>query len=170
MRITYHLTEEDYLHFNLFHLKNSKAGRHALAIQRYLTPIMFIAIAFLFSSINDIPILFMLIPFAIMAIIWFLFYPKYFYHTVKKNAKKMLKEGKNDGIVGKHEMTLSEEGISDHHSTGETKVNWSGIQEFKEDSDYIYLYNSSVSSYIIPKRDLEEQEEFKAFIDENMTK
>ncbi|WP_226668181.1 hypothetical protein [Metabacillus litoralis] len=59
MELKYNLTEEDYLHFNLFHIKNSKAGQNSLIIQRYSTPIMFIGMSFLFSTILDIPFLVM---------------------------------------------------------------------------------------------------------------
>lgn len=61
-------------------------------------------------------------------------------------------------------MIISEEGIVDENSTGETKVLWSGIQAMKEDDLYLYLYNSAVSAYILPKRDLHQLEEIKTFI------
>lgn len=61
-------------------------------------------------------------------------------------------------------MTLSEEGIVDTTPKKETKVTWSGIQMIKEDEHSIYLYNSSVSAYILPKKDLHNVEETKALI------
>ena len=36
----------------------------------------------------------------------------------------MIKEGKNDGLLGEHHMILSEEGIIEFTVNGETKVNW----------------------------------------------
>ena len=57
----------------------------------------------------------------------------------------MIKEGKNDGLLGEHCMIFSEEGIVDSTTTSETKVTWSGIKNIKEDTHNIYLYNSSVS-------------------------
>ena len=35
MEIHYNLTEEDYINFNLYHIKNSKAGKRALVLQRF---------------------------------------------------------------------------------------------------------------------------------------
>ena len=61
-------------------------------------------------------------------------------------------------------MMLTEDGLSDLNQKGETKVNWSGIEVFKEDNDYFYLYNSSVSSYILPKRALSDEQEFRKYV------
>ncbi|WP_226668184.1 YcxB family protein [Metabacillus litoralis] len=76
-----------------------------------------------------------------------------------------MKEGKNEGLLGDHVMLLSDEEIVDITSTGETKVKWVGIKSFKEDSSYFYLYNSSVSSYIIPKRNLPNEKAFRTLVD-----
>ena len=37
MEINYNLTEEDYLNFNMFHVKNSKAVKRTLNMQRFIT-------------------------------------------------------------------------------------------------------------------------------------
>ncbi len=164
MKIEYTLLEEDYIHFNLYHIKNSSTGRKALMIQKFLSPVMFVFIAYIFSSMTETPFIFMFIPMFILSILWLIFYPKYFYNSIKRQSKKMIKEGKSDGLLGKHTMTLTEEGIYDQNGKGETKVNWSGIQFMKEDDDFFYLYNSSVSSYILPKRALTDEEEFRKFV------
>ncbi|MGG3806357.1 YcxB family protein [Metabacillus fastidiosus] len=61
-------------------------------------------------------------------------------------------------------MIMTEEEIVDSTANSETKVTWSGIEMFKEDDDYFYLYNSSVSAYILPKRALKDVEEIKNYI------
>ncbi|AXI10808.1 hypothetical protein CUC15_18475 [Oceanobacillus zhaokaii] len=164
MEINYNLTEEDYLNFNLFHMKNSKSVMNSLKMQRFLTPIFFILISYLFSQLGDTPFLFAFIPFLIISIIWIVFYPRFFYKTVIRNVKKMIREGRNGGLIGKHRMIITEDGITETTSTDETKVNWSGIQAFKEDNDYFYLYNSSVSAYILPKRELKNADEVKDYL------
>jgi hypothetical protein len=164
MEIQYNLTEEDYIHFNLYHVKNSKTGKQALTWQRFLSPLFFIIIAYIYSAISDMPFLPLFITFFIMGILWIVFYPKYFYNLITRNAKKMIKEGKNEGLLGEHCMKMTEEGIVDTSSQRETKVTWSGITGFKEDDGYFYLYNSSVSAYILPKREINHVNEVKNFI------
>lgn len=169
MEFKYDLTEEDYIHFNLFHLKNSETANRALTIQRWIGPIIFIISVFVLSKISDLPFLVLFITFLIMSILWIFFYPKYFYNHVIRHVKKMINEGKNSSLLGEHKMTLTEEGIIDITTNGETKVNWSGIETYKEDNDYFYLYNSSVSAYILPKRKIP-NEEIKHFLTSKMNK
>lgn len=163
MKINYELTEEDYLHFNLFHVKQSKTATNSLNLQRFLTPVFFIIVAFIFSKMGDMPFVFPLIVFGMISVLWVIYYPKYFYSHVMRQSKKMLKEGKNDGLLGQQQMTLSEEGIVYLTSNGESQVKWSGIKKIVEDSDFFYLYNSSVSAYILPKRALSNVEEAKRY-------
>lgn len=164
MEIKYNLTEEDYVNFNMFHVKNSKVVNRALNMQRFLTPIIFIIASIVFSKVGGMPFPGVFITFLVVSIVWMIFYPKYFYSHIIRNTKKMIKEGKNDGLLGEHQMILSEEGIIDSTSNGETKVSWSGIQTLSEDNYNIYLYNSSVSAYILPKRELDDVEKLKTFL------
>ena len=164
MEIHYHLTEDDYLNFNLFHVKNSKTAIRSLNIQRYLLPIIFIIAAYLASKYGNMPFLTAFIIYFIVAVLWIIFYPRYFYRHIGRMTRRMMKEGKNDGMLGDHVMKLTEEGIVDSSANGETKVNWAGIIEMKEDDDNIYLYNSGVSAYILPKRELVDVAEVRSFL------
>ena len=162
MEINYHLTEEDYLNFNMFHIKNSKTAIRSLQMQRIIGPLIFLISSYVFSRIGDVPFVGLFITFSILSILWFIFYPKYFYNHVIRHVKKMIKEGKNDGLLGDHRMLITDEGIVDSTTNGETKVTWSGIKEFKEDENNLYLYNSSVSAYILPKRELNNVDDVKS--------
>jgi hypothetical protein len=61
-------------------------------------------------------------------------------------------------------MILSEDGIVDSNPNGEAKVNWSGIIKLQEDESNLYIYNSAVSAYIIPKRELNVVEDVREYI------
>lgn len=154
IEIYYNLTEEDYINFNLYHIKNSETGKRALALQRFLTPLFFIIISYIYSLISEMPFLPLFITFLVTSILWVIFYPKYFYGLIVRNAKKMIKEGKNDGLLGNHQLKLTEEGLVDTSLNKETKVTWPGITSIRENDGYFFLYNSSVSAYILPKREL----------------
>lgn len=164
MEINYKLTEEDYIHFNLYHIKNSETGKKALALQRFITPLFFIIISYIYSLISDMAFLPLFITFFVMSILWVIFYPKYFYSLIARNAKKMIKEGKNDGLIGNHQLKLAEEGLVDTSLNKETKVTWLGITSFQEDDGYFFLYNSSVSSYILPKREIDDVDEMRQYV------
>lgn len=164
MEIKYTLTEEDYINFNLFHLKNSKTAMNALKIQRLLIPILYLIVGFILAKVSEGPLFLWLSIFLLLGIAWYFFYPKYFYHSVMRRVRKMLKEGKNEGLLGEHLMTVSEEGIHDISSSGETSVKWPSIENFTEDEHNLYFYNTSLSAYIIPKRELQNVEGFQQFV------
>ena len=164
MNIHYELTEEDYINFNLYHIKHSKMGKRSLLLQRIVSPLMFIIVAYLYAMIGNLPFLPLFITFGIVSIIWIIYYPKYFYGLIARNAKKMIKEGKNDDLLGNHQLILTEEGLVDTTANKETKVTWSGITIIQEDDGYIFLYNSSVSAYILPKRELDHVDEVRQYI------
>lgn len=165
MKIDYDLTEEDYLNFNMYHVKNSKTAMKSLKLQRFLGPIFFIVFAYIFSVIAETEILGLFIVFLIIGVLWFAFYPKYFYSHVKRQTKKMIQEGENEGLLGEHHLLMTDEGITETTSTSETKVGWESLKEFKEDDDNFYLYNSSLSAIILPKRDVANEEEVRTYID-----
>ena len=164
MEITYYLTEKDYINFNLYHVKNSETGKKALNMQRFLSPVIFIISAYVISIFSEMSFLPLLITFLITSIIWVIYYPKYFYGLITRNVKKMIKEGKNDGLLGDHHLVMTDEGIVDTSSNRETKVSWPGIVNFKEDNENLYLYNSAVSAYILPKRELDYVDDVRNFI------
>lgn len=164
MQIKYHLTEEDYINFNLFHMKNSKTAMKALKVQRFLIPIVYMVVAYVFASVLDGSYILSFSIFGIMGILWIIFYPKYHYNFVLRQVRKMITEGKNEGLLGDHLMTISEEGVHDENPKGETKVSWSGIQDLKENEHYLYLYNSAVSAYILPKREVRDIEELRTVL------
>jgi small-conductance mechanosensitive channel len=164
MEINFNLTEEDYIHFNLYHIKNSKSAIRSLNVQRFLTPVFFILLSYILSLAGDTPFIELFIAFFITSILWILFYPKYFYSSITRRIKKMFREGKNGDLLGKHVLSMTDEGLVESRSNGQTKLNWSGIISLKEDKQYFYLYNSSVSALILPKRELANEEEVRNFL------
>lgn len=164
MEIYYTLTEDDYMNFNLYHVRNSSTAKKALKMQRLMGPFLYLFFTILVYLYLDIPLPVLVIMFLALSSLWFFLYPRYFYNHILRSTKKMIKEGTNDGLLGEHHMIVSDEGITDFSTNRETKVQWSGIQLFKEDDENLYLYNSSVSAYILPKRDLKKTDVVRDYI------
>ncbi len=164
MEITYEVTEEAYIEFNVYHAKNSKTIKKAITMQRVLVPILYLVMAIVISFLLDIPVLSMVIPFLLISLLWIVFYPKYFYRHIQKSAKKMLREGKNEGVLGVHTMIFTEEGLREMSAMGEKCVSWVGIEHIGEDITNLYLYNSSLSAFIVPKNSLSEVDKVRQFL------
>lgn len=78
MEIKYNLSEDDYIHFNIYHIKNSETAMKMLNLQRYLTPVFFILVSILLSKISEIPFLLSFSVFSVIGVLWFIYYPKYY--------------------------------------------------------------------------------------------
>ncbi|WP_075618288.1 YcxB family protein [Paenisporosarcina indica] len=164
MEISYNLTEDDYISFNLYHMNNSKTGIRALRIQRFLLPVFIIALSYFMTLILDTSLSAMLVTSLLFSIVWIIFYPKYFTRTIAKNVKKMLKEGDNKGILGDQHMSIKEDGIVVTTKFGETKVSWEGLKTLKEDDNNFYLYVGAMNAYLIPKRQIAVSNELRTYI------
>lgn len=164
MEFNYNLTEKAYLEFNEYYAKNSKTVKKSLTIQRITVPIVYLLLAFFLSFILDIPLPFLLIPLLIFGILWAIFYPAYFYRLIRRNAQKMVREGKGEGILGDHTMIFTEEGLREISSTGEKSQSWSGIEKIGEDPSYFYLFNSGMSAYIVSKQNMADVEGVRNFL------
>lgn len=164
MKINYDLIQEDYLNFNVFHAKNSEAVQGNLKIQRYITPVIFLIIPFFLKNRVDPPFWYWMIWFSITYILWVIFYPRHYYWIIKRSVKKMLKEGKNKGMLGSKTIELNEDNIISAGENSESNVKWSTVERYKETKDYIYIYISAVEAYIVPKRAFKDEKEKEEFI------
>lgn len=169
MELNYKLTEEDYVDFNLFHAKNSPAVQKQVTMQRIFVPLLYIVLAFLAFTYLDMPSFLVLsVMFFIMGILWAIFYPAYFYRLIKRNAAKMMREGKNEAVLGAHKMIFTEDGLREVSPKGEMSISWSGIETFGEGESGFYLYNSGMSALIIPKKELGNSAEVSSFLKEKI--
>ncbi|MGE8082038.1 YcxB family protein [Peribacillus loiseleuriae] len=168
MELKYEMTKDDHLAFNLHYVKHSKTIKQSLFMQRFLVPIIFLILPFvLFWMIGEFLIGFF-ITFALISIVWIVFYPKYFYGHIIRNVKKVLNEGSNDNLLGQHVFISTEDGFIEKSRVGETKIGWSSIERIEENEDYFFLFISTMNAYIVPKRsfpDKASQEDFKKMID-----
>ena len=166
MQLDFELTEEDYINYNLYHVKKSPSIKRSILFQRIFGPIVFMIAPFIAVKVSEPPLLFWLFMFGITSIIWITFYPKYANWEIKTRAKKMLQEGNNENMFDKRSLILTEEGIKETSSIANSKINWDKIISLDETDDYIYIYISSISAYIIPKRVFKDKTEQKLFIGE----
>ena len=149
---SYELKEQQYVAFNLYHSKHSQTVKRSLAIQRFVVPIVYLMMPFVMGPIFDWSIWGLMIPFVMFAILWIVFFPPYFYWNIKRISRKMIREGKNEGLLGVHKLLIDSQGIREVTKNGEAQVHWSGIEKYGEDADNLYLYNSAMSALIVPKQ------------------
>ena len=167
MKIKYNLTENDYINFNICHMRNSKALRKTIMINRFLVPLIFLLMPFILYNISDIPFSYWAITFILIYILWVSLYEKYVYRINRKRIKRMLEEKSNNGLIGERILEIDEENIKITNNSGESKFSIKTIKDIIEDKEYIFIYINSVAAIIIPLevfKDKEDKERFKKLL------
>ena len=166
MQIKFDFTEKDYIEFTLFHVKHSEHFKKQILIQRLVLPFVPILASIIYIYFNGMNDILLLIVFGIFAILILLFYPKYFYRFVLKNAKKMINE-KDNNILGERTIEFKDEYMITKTRYEQSTMNYDALIELSYSDSAFYLFNSPVSAVVIPFRAFENEEkkqEFMSFI------
>lgn len=159
MKFTFNLTEQDYLDFNMFTVKNypfyikrKKLFRIIFAVIPFGTALVFWLLEGAKRNRVDfiVGILVTMVPLSIL--FWFGF-PKYFDATVLRNAKKVLsfKGGKNN-ILGERSLFFEEGAIRTVTEYEESLIQYRAITEIKQSEKAVYLYTAPMMALILPLR------------------
>jgi len=163
MKIEYELNKQDYIDLNIYHAKNSKVTKKALLIQRFLVPVIYLIIPFVLAPVTDIPLWYWFTAFAVVAVLWIAFYPRYSMRFAVRRISKLVDEGNNKDIFGKHSITVDENGIVGETVHGESKISWNGIERIVSEKEHFFIYINSVSAFVIPKRYFESEKAMDEF-------
>jgi len=166
MEIEFELFEKDYINFNIDHTNKSPSLKRSLLVQRILGPVIFLIAPFIIIRFSEIPMWYWITIFSITSVIWLVFYPKYFNWEMKRKIEKMLKEGSNESLFQKRKIIITDTEMVQKSPTGEIITKWNEVNRVDETNEYIYIYNSSISAYIIPKRAFENENAIKVFLAE----
>lgn len=162
MRIEYFIELDDLMQFNRFHMKSSKVMRRV-----YLC-LYFIPIAFSFFDYMNKPYYYLstrVMGFLLFSTLWLLncFFWKWFFSSIV--MKRILKEGRNRSVLGRHEIVLEESKLIERTSLNKMHNAWSGIERVLENDRHIFIYLSGSQAHVIPKRAFESQEEARTFFE-----
>ena len=82
----------------------------------------------------------------------FLLYKHYFKYRNKKHIKSLYVNDSYKGILGPHEMTISDDYLTEKTTDNESKIHWNSIDRIETMSDYTFVFTDEVSAYIIPHK------------------
>lgn len=168
MRITYELTSKDIEKFNLFHIYNSPKMKRTIMWQRSIMPLVFLFVAFSLSRTAEIHAFYLYALGIIAALLWFMYYPKYFKNIIRRQVSKAVQGDKVKTETGHHELMMTERNYT-YAKPGALKTEtWKKVERFEEDEEMFYIYNTSFSAIIVPKRAVEDPTEVRAFINERL--
>ena len=75
----------------------------------------------------------------------------------------MGEEKPDRGLLGRHRLVLSDEGLAESTTVGESRTSWAGVDRVEQNPDYIYIYTSLVGAHVIPKRAFSDGQEAERF-------
>ena len=169
MKFTFELTEQDYLDFNMFTVKNYKFYQKQLRLFRILftmVPYGIVIVDYLLTGTRgtDFMVGFLVAMIPLSVLFWFGF-PKLYDALTLKNAKKILfKEGKNN-IFGERSLFFENDKIRTVTKLEESSILYEAITQIKQSEQAIYLYTSPAMALILPCRVFANEAEKQACLD-----
>ncbi len=148
MKIKLEVTLDDLVAFNDFHLEHSAITNHNKILRYVLTTFLIInaLIAIVRGQIITTIVFILLAAFVIF------FWKKVFKYFVSRQVKAMYKEGRNQGTIGFHTLTIGDNEIVQENDSGSYMTKWNYVEKILKTERFILVYNSAVSAYIIPRR------------------
>jgi hypothetical protein len=167
--VTYTLTMEDLVTFNLFNFRHSptirKIQRRALISWPLTT----------FLCVLGVLLLTRLLPFwpalctAFACTVWtagcMVYYQKHGYiKRVRKLAQQIYSENKHPGLIGEHTLEVDSEGITHVNAYSRTRYAWGALERIETEPGYTYLYLGS-QTFILRHQAIISGD-FKAFLEQ----
>lgn len=87
-----------------------------------------------------------------MSLPMFLMYRRYFKFRNQKQIKKLYENDSYKGVIGTHEMTISDENLADKTEYSDSNIQWNSINKIATTADHTFIFTDDVSAYIIPHK------------------
>jgi hypothetical protein len=114
------------------------AGGFVVSILKVASPEKSIAILAILSVAVSLPM--------------FLLYPHYFKYRNKKQIKELQKSDNYKGVLGAHEMTITDEYLAETTEYNGSKIPWNALNKIETVSDNTYVFTGELTAYIIPHK------------------
>ncbi len=171
MTLKYLTTEQDWVEFNLYHMRHSKVSKASIDSVRYIGIVVMLLVTYLLVRGSQDASLNWFVTF-VMSILWFIYFPDMHKKQVEKQARKLITEDESKGFLGDQVLKVDDEGITVTNEYSCNKMKWSLFNKIKFTDEYIYIYDSSISAIIIPALAFENIEDMKSFyknVEERLT-
>lgn len=153
MKYNIDLNDNDYIEFNYSYLKHSKIGKYSLLATRISFPFaMFIFVLALLIIDIERGLVFTVTMVAVLStVLWWFIVPAMMRWNIKKNIKKIKKDGK----LPYHEKTSIEfldDRIVETYEQGENIVKYSDVFNVYNEKEYLYIFYGAMQALILPER------------------
>jgi len=165
MKIDYTVTEKDFVHFNLYHVKNSKWGKWLFAPPFLLAIVIIIHFLFRDNGFGILHTIIFIAMFAILMGILFMLMNPLFDWCMKWLVKMELKRGKHNDFIGPQTLTLQDEFLEDGNSHMTSQIKYSSIEKICCDYDCFFIYIGAIKAILVPLACFTDDVQKQAFLD-----
>ncbi len=167
MTLEYTTQEQDYLTFHLFELSVSARNKRTRRRAKINCTLLFLVVAIYSIIVNKAIVLAAL--FIVMAVLWYLLWPRYEKHFYERQFKGVIKESYGK-ILGKATvLQLTDDHISDSTDGNAISSPLTGITAINEIPGYIFIKLQIGMGIIIPTQNLPAIEDLKTKLHEIAT-
>jgi hypothetical protein len=167
VEVHFDLDRADYVEFSLSHHERSPSTRQTLRLLQFLMPALGVFMVLLLAVIDALPWEVVLISGPILLVL-FLILPMLLRWSWRRRLRqavtRMYAEGKNRGLYGSCQLTISPSGISQVTELRNVAVKWPAVEKIVESEHYAYIYVSAVGAFILPKAAFSSEADYRAFI------
>jgi|GEM_PF-1731060 len=156
MNTEYKFEIEDWMEFHKDYLETSKLYKLLVLILKWLVPLFFFldVIKRIFSDEYEMIVLIVFtLILAGLSTLWVIFFPKkLFLKLILFIQRFTIKGGDNSTLLGLHKLTVNDDHIHLIQPESESKFNWNAVKRLRETEAYYFLYLTTVSAIVIPKK------------------
>ncbi len=152
LTIEYELAEDDVVALNDYMAKNVPAIRRRIVASLAVVSLGTFALGLLILCYSkEVGFLFM-----VSAVIAALFFPLFAKTARRRSVRALLESGSNAASFGKQVLTVTPDEIRREHVLGHSANYWKGVDRIATDDQYAFVFVTSMSVIIIPRRELHE--------------
>lgn len=153
MTIAFERTPDDLIHFTHFHAQHSGAVQRS---RRQQTWTFIVSLTVMMSyALWDKGLVVIAGGVLSGTLLWVLLGKKLTKRQMSRVIGRMLTEGHQKGLMGRHEIELTSAGIVERGPLHETRTAWPAIERIVEDERSIYIYCNPATAHVIPKAEFE---------------
>ncbi len=157
MELTYEITAEDFIAFNLNVLRVNPRAKRNITKGRIQGAVLILFAGILFGSLSNQASPLWYLVFVACAIAYFLWIPKYFASRIPGNVRKMLKNSSNK-ICGQKTLFLEDTHLRLVGEQEDNSYPYERIQQIIKDTAQYYIYIGEMEALIIPFSAFENEE------------
>lgn len=161
LEIRFQLTLDDLVNYNWHCIRNAKSMRWQYYLMWLGLPGVLLLAAIPLAWFS----LIFSVVFAIFGIVILATWPRRYRAAVSGNARRMYSAGENRGLKEVQTLILSPEAIHTKNPLEEITRKWAVVERMEGTDDYFYIFISSISAYIIPRRVFASDDDYQEFVD-----